>query len=210
MTQPQEVEPQGPQASRPGPLIKLARFEGGTKLNLFTARTTAQTYIAISHVWGNTLWQPLSATSGQPRLISKTKAAFVENHLPGLVGDTAFWMDTLTVNQADPAEVVATVQVIPDIFRDAARTIAVRECDGFYECCREVVSGYADWQDFSDRVRRHGGRHMLHVRAESYLRRLWTLQECLLSHTIQFVVAPPSKSEGNNTPRPHPLGAVIK
>lgn len=185
--------PHEPQAPRPGPLVKFARFEDG-KLKLFTARTTSLVYHAISHVWGSTAWLPVPAAGGEPRLISEEKAAFVADHLPGLVGDTAFWMDTLTVNQRDPAEVVATVQVIPDIFRDAARTIAVRECDGFYACCEEAVRGYADWQDFNDRVGRHSGKHIRHVRAESYLRRLWTLQECLLSHTIQFVVAPPSKS----------------
>lgn len=155
--------PHGPQAS--GPLIQFARFESG-KLKLFTARTTDLVYFAISHVWGRTAWLPVSVAEGE-KLISKEKAAFVEDHLPGLVGDTAFWMDTLTVDQKDPAEVVATVQVIPNIFRDAARTIAIRECDGFFSCCEEAVRGFTDWQDFNIRIGKHSDKYIGHVRAES-------------------------------------------
>jgi hypothetical protein len=56
-----------------------------------------------------------------------------------LVGDTAFWMDTLTVNQRDSAEVIATVQALPSIFRNAIKTIAIREGDGLYSCCAKAV-----------------------------------------------------------------------
>ncbi|TKA62583.1 hypothetical protein B0A49_10855 [Cryomyces minteri] len=56
---------------------------------------------------------------------SQEKADFIEKDLPALVGDTAFWMDTLTVDQRNEKEALAIVQSIPTIFRIAGRTIAV-------------------------------------------------------------------------------------
>ena len=119
--------------------------------------------------------------------VSEKKAKFIEERLPALVGDQAFWMDTITVNQRDQAEVIDTVQSIPAIFRDASRTIAIREGDGLYPCCVAATDGFADWQDFGQRLQEHSSAHYSHAFEETYLSRLWTLQECQLSHTIQFV-----------------------
>ncbi|KAF7548040.1 hypothetical protein G7Z17_g7312 [Cylindrodendrum hubeiense] len=180
--------------SQRGPMVTFAKFDNGN-FRLFKARTREIEYFAISHVWGKTAWRAIDGIDGD-KLISQEKADFVKNNLPALVGDTPFWMDTLTVDQKNPDEVIATVQVIPDIFRDAARTIAIRESDGFYHCCEEAVRDSQGWGDFNDRLAIHNEEHVDHLREESYLRRLWTLQECLLSHTIQFAVAP------INTPLP--------
>ncbi|RYP92625.1 hypothetical protein DL770_001267 [Monosporascus sp. CRB-9-2] len=107
-----------------------------------------------------------------------------------LVGDVAFWMDTITVNQKDPAEVISTVQAIPAIFRDAEKTIAIREGDAIYNCCVEAVAGFPDLAEMRRMLLVHvSERHYESVFEESYLKRLWTLQEVLLSHTIQFVVS---------------------
>jgi hypothetical protein len=125
---------------------------------------------------------------------SQEKADFIANDLPALVGDGAFWMDTLTVDQRDDAEVSAIVDAIPTIFRMARKTIAVRECDGLYNCCMEAVEGFEDHRDFTQRLHDHASTHCGYVCAESYLQRLWTLQECLLSHTIEFVVGRNSTS----------------
>lgn len=134
-------------------------------------------------------------------LVSKQKAIFIEKKLPSLVGSEAFWMDTLTVNQRDQGEVIATVQAIPAIFRDAVKTIAVREGDGFYNCCLEAVKDFPRWENFVKKLALHSTEHWGDVYRESYLQRLWTLQECFLSHTIQFVkgddgmlIGPGSKS----------------
>ncbi|KPM36151.1 hypothetical protein AK830_g10421 [Neonectria ditissima] len=171
-----------------GPEVTFAKFDNGN-FRLFKAHTKEIKYFAISHAWGKTSWRAIDGICGET-LISEEKARFVKNNLPALVGDNAFWMDTLTVDQKNPAEVVATVQVIPDIFRDAARTIAIRESDGFYDCCEEALRGFRDWGDFHDRLTTHNEEHYSHLREESYLRRLWTFQECMLSHTIQFAVSP--------------------
>ncbi len=98
-------------------------------------------------------------------------------------------MDTLTVDQRNPVEVSEIVDAIPDIFRMAKKTIAVRECDGLYDCCIAAVNDFEDYNQFTQRFHDHNDAHVDYICAESYLQRLWTLQECLLSHTIEFVVA---------------------
>jgi hypothetical protein len=176
-----------PTVSTPGPMVQFARFENG-HLRLFRARTTELEYVAISHVWGEKEWLSIPGVEVKV-LISREKAEFVEKELPGLVSEGAFWMDTLTVDQTNQAEVIATVQSIPAIFRHASRTIAIRECDGIYACCMVALNSFASKTEFYQKFVLHNERHERHVRDESYLQRLWTLQECLLSHTIQFVVA---------------------
>ena len=119
---------------------------------------------------------------------SEEKAKFIANDLPALVGDGAFWMDTLTVDQRDPIEVSKIVNAIPDIFRTAKKTVAVRECDGLYDCCIGAVAEFESIHEFAERFLDHSHDHIDHLCTESYLQRLWTLQECLLSHTIEFVI----------------------
>jgi hypothetical protein len=97
-------------------------------------------------------------------------------------------MDTLIVDQRNQAEVSEIVDAIPDIFRMARKTIAFRECEGLYDCCIAAVDGFEDYHEFTKRFHAHHDAHTDCVCAESYLQRLWTLQECLLSYTIEFVV----------------------
>jgi hypothetical protein len=72
-------------------------------------------------VWGKTEWLRLPGIDHEA-LVSQTKARFIEKELPALIGSTAFWMDMLTVNRRDQAEVISTVQAIPSIFQNALKT----------------------------------------------------------------------------------------
>ncbi|KAH7081917.1 Alpha/Beta hydrolase protein [Paraphoma chrysanthemicola] len=120
----------------------------------------------------------------------RKKAKFIDERLYSLVGEVAFWMDTITVNQKDQAEVISTVQAIPTSFQDAKKTIAVREGDGLYNCCVDAVRGWTDFAELKSRMMPHVvGSHDEDIYTESYVDRLWTLQECLLSHTIEFTLA---------------------
>ena len=110
-------------------LIKFARFVNGI-LELFEAKTNELEYIAFSHVWGSWEWRRIPGIPYEVKA-SQEKAEFIANDLPVLVGDGAFWMDTLTVDQRDDNEILAVVDSIPTIFKMAKRTIAVRERDGF-------------------------------------------------------------------------------
>ena len=168
-----------------GPLVQFARFVNG-EVELFKEHTGELHYLAISHVWGEIDWRRVQGIPHEIK-VSEKKAKFIEERLPALVGEDPFWMDTITVNQRDQAEVIDTVQSIPAIFGDADRTIAIREGDGLYLCCHAATEGFITWEDFNEILSNHIEHHIDHVFDESYLLRLWTLQECLLSHTIQFV-----------------------
>lgn len=168
-----------------GPVVQFARFVNG-QVELFKEHTDRLRYLAISHVWGEIEWRQVRGVPHEIK-VSKKKAEFIEERLPALVRGDAFWMDTITVNQRDHAEVIDTVQSIPAIFRDASRTIAIREGDGLYPCCRAATEGFTSWGDFGQQLAKHASSHYDHAYNETYLLRLWTLQECQLSHTIQFV-----------------------
>ena len=174
------------------PVIKFARFKNAT-LELFEAPIESTDYIAFSHVWGSWAWRSIDGIPYEVKA-SQEKANFIANDLPALVGDGAFWMDTLTVDQRNPVEVSEIVDAIPDIFRLAKKTIAVRECDGFYDCCTAAVAGFETLDELIERFLAHSNDHIDYLCAESCLQRLWTLQECLLSHTIEFVVGNESMS----------------
>ena len=44
------------------------------------------------------------------------------------------------------------------------------------------------WRELRSKLSTHAHRQYEDVYEESYLRRLWTLPECFLSHSIRFVV----------------------
>lgn len=171
------------------PVVQFARFVPGG-VCLFKARTADVEFIAISHSWGKTRWIHVPIL-GREILASKEKAAFINKGLAKLVGSKAFWMDTITVDQRDADEVIATVQCIPAIFRDAEKTIALREREGLIDCCAGALEDFSDIHDLRQRTREHAKTHFGREYAEAYLERLWTFQECVLSHTIQFVLYGP-------------------
>ena len=169
-----------------GPKVQFARFVSG-ELVLFSAYTTELEYIAVSHVFGKTEWFTIPGIKNEV-LASTQKAAFIEKELPALIGDRPFCMDILTVNQRNQAEVISVVGAIPWIFRSAVQTLAIREDDGIYSCCEKVLEGFQSWKSLWSALANHYINHIDDMCDESYLQRLWTFQECLLSHSIRFVV----------------------
>lgn len=169
-----------------GPKVQFARFVSG-ELILFSAYTSELEYIAVSHVFGKTEWHSIPGIKNEV-LASPQKAAFIEKELPALIGDLPFWMDILTVNQRIQVEVISVVSAIPWIFRNAVHTLAIREDDGIYSCCAKALEGIEDWDGLCSAWAGHYHHHSDDICDDSYLRRLWTFQECLLSHRIHFVV----------------------
>ena len=182
----QTTKERGELDSGKGPKVKFARFVD-SELILFSAYTTELEYIAVSHVFGKTEWFNIPGIKNEV-LASKQKAAFIEKELPALIGDRAFWMDILTVNQRDQAEVISVVGAIPWIFRNAIQTLAIREDDAIYSCCEKVLEGSQTWEGCFRALMDHHIEHLGDMCDESYLQRLWKFQECLLSHSIRFVV----------------------
>jgi aerobic-type carbon monoxide dehydrogenase small subunit (CoxS/CutS family) len=181
-----------------GSEVKLARFiNNGTRLEFAVKNTREVEYIAVSHVWGDKKWRSLKCMDNEV-LISDSKADFVEIRLYPIVGETYFWMDTLTVNQHNQREVIATVHSIPNIFSDAQRTLVVKQGDGMRACCADAVNTAGEdvkgvisiWFEHATENHPHSSRSH-----ETYLERLWTLQEIMLSHTLQFVLC----KNGNDT-----------
>jgi hypothetical protein len=84
--------------------------------------------------------------------------------------------------------VIAIVQYIRTIFEQAEKTIAIKEAGGIQECCAEAVRGFQTIHDIHNRFMQHAYSEHWSRRwiNEDYLNRLWTLQEILLSHTVQF------------------------
>src|SRR2546423_2353302 len=105
--------------------FKLCYFESGRLLSADVFPMAFQ-YLAISHAWGQPKWQHIPGIEGQV-LASESKAKFIAQRLPGLVGADYFWMDILCVDQKDKGARVAVTQYIPQIFRHAQRTIFVKD-----------------------------------------------------------------------------------
>jgi hypothetical protein len=174
--------------------ITFARFVAG-RLERFQASINNLEYLAISHVWGDPALlesREIPGIEGKV-LCTPEKAEYIRHELPKKVGTKPFWMDILTVDQTNKSAVTAITKSIPSLFRNASCTIVLRERDGFYDCCRETVEGFENYESFLRKMVSHHRAHEGHVRVESYLQRLWTLEECLLSRRVQFTVGPNSK-----------------
>lgn len=174
--------------------ITFARFVAG-RLERFESPINGLEYLAISHVWGDpSLLEPRDVPGIDGKVLcTPEKAEYIERELPKKVGTKPFWMDILTVDQTNKDVVTAITKSIPLLFRNASCTIVLRERDGFYDCCREAVEGFDGYDSFVKKMISHHPSHKSHVRVESYLQRLWTLEECLLSRTVQFTVGSDSK-----------------
>lgn len=152
-------------------------------------------YVAISHVWGECAdWRVVPGIEGDVK-VSKEKGVFLAERMPSLVKDSWFWMDVLCVDQRDKAARVAVTQHIPRIFRQAVKTIAIKDARGFQSCCFDAMGRPRDLQTSSISKKfeahfyaAHDGRHEDFL--EGVLSRLWPLQEIMLSDTIQFESCP--------------------
>ncbi|KAF3934681.1 hypothetical protein ABW20_dc0104737 [Dactylellina cionopaga] len=168
------------------PKLQFARFKN-RKIELFQAQIKGTDYIAISHVWGEAKWLPV-ASAEHDILVSKKKANFITRRLPELIGQSSFWMDVICIDQRDQKAVLAAAQLSVEIFRNANKTIAIRAGDGYFKCCAESIAGGVTYEDIRTSLINHvTKKHWGTKFWESYLRRLWTLQEIVWSDKVQFV-----------------------
>ena len=177
-------------------LLQLARFNAEGKIELCNVDIDSEPYIAISHVWDVARWQRISSFPKQI-LVSDQKAAFLKSTFPGLVGDIPFWMDVICVDQTNQVDKKTIIQSFPAIYRQAVKTIAVRDGDGFHDCCRDAIGNFDSWEDEGlQRLIHHLQSESKHLQSdlqESYLARLWTLNEILLSNNLHFTTCRPRK-----------------
>jgi hypothetical protein len=181
-----DEEDNEPELPKPTLCVNLVKYtDGNLERKSMSVGTT--NYIAISHVWGDASWQHVAGI-GYEVLVSDEKARFLAERLNGLVGEEYFWMDILCVEQRDKAARVAVTQHIPTIFRNAQRTIVVRDSSGMKDCCVKELGDLNIWftasqaQAFQEHAM---GTHEHQDLREGALTRLWPLQEILLSDNIQ-------------------------
>ena len=180
--------------------FKLCYFESGRLLSADIFPMAFQ-YLAISHVWGQPKWQHIPGIQGQV-LASDSKAKFIAQRLPGLVGADYFWMDILCVDQKDKGARVAVTQYIPRIFRHAQRTIFVKDDVGIQMCCAGAMdfSSTVGEGDLGELLTIHRDRfHRGQYINERMLTRLWILEETILSNTIQFANGRCIEDSDNNS-----------
>ena len=130
------------------------------------------------------------------------KAVFIQDKLPSLVGTTPFWLDTICVNQRNIAEQKADIQAVPTTPRQAQKTICIWDNGGFPDCCAEAIGQFCSWnsEGLSMFANHLSTKHEDRDAHESYLERLWTLTEVLLSDCTEFTSCRPrdAKKEKNS------------
>jgi Heterokaryon incompatibility protein (HET) len=172
-------------------LIMCRQFDRSGFLQEVEINIDKEAYFAISHVWGSAEWVDRSAIPSISHKVyaSPHKLAFISDCLPKLVGTTPFWMDILCVDQTRKEAKAAIVGHIPRIYQQAKKTLAVRDGDGPRACCLEALKNANDWleQGRLEFTKHAWDKHHKEQLAESYLSRLWPLQEIISSNTITFV-----------------------
>ncbi|CAG7556530.1 unnamed protein product [Fusarium equiseti] len=171
--------------------LKLCRFDSGSLVTETKfLRDVDRSYYAISHIWGDALWRNVPGIDHEV-LVSEEKARFIIEELPSAVGDKYFWMDVLCIDQADDDARIAVVQHIPSIFRQAAKTIVVKDGKGVRRCCLDAMGDLNNWPDTEagPRVRLLSHMREFHINGleEGVLLRLWPWQETVLSDHLQFL-----------------------
>lgn len=97
-------------------------------------------------------------------------------------------MDIICLDQRNQNEVIASARKTPAIFRDAKKTLAIRAGDGFYDCCAAAIQDANTFAEIWKLLGPHVSSTHWRVKfQESYMRRLWTLQEMIWSKNLQFV-----------------------
>jgi hypothetical protein len=166
--------------------IKVGYWSSG-KLFLEEIYPMKFQYVVISHVWGRARWQTIPGIDGEV-LASDSKATFLRESLPGIVGDDYFWMDILCVDQKSPEARVAITQHIPRIFRHAQRMVFVKDDGEIQNCCAQAIEELSTDENLGEVLTVHRDQfHQNQPIDERMLTRLWILEETLLSNTIQFV-----------------------
>src|SRR5947207_11729959 len=128
---------------RPDIRVIMCRYRNG-KLERKLKSTRNTQYIAISHSWGNPIWQELPGVEGEV-WVSKDRAKFILNRLPFIVGEQYFWMDILCVDQRNERADFDVPKQISIIFRDAQRTVIIRDGTGFQKCCIKAAGKIDSW-----------------------------------------------------------------
>ncbi|PNP73352.1 hypothetical protein FNYG_13309 [Fusarium nygamai] len=173
-----------------GPKVRMCRFSASANLTLEFEKVDIQKscYFAISHVWGSPdeiICRQVPELGNVKLHISERKLDFIKGNLRKHVGTSPFWMDILCISQNNRDEKAEVISHIPRIFAGATKVIAIREGDGLKPCCMTLL-GDLGMNEFHTVFKHIHSDHLCENLTESFLERLWTLQELVLCRSIEF------------------------
>jgi len=146
------------------PVITLADRASESCVGLNVHRASDVPYVAISHVWADGLGG--TTETGLPTCQLHRLASLVSGICPG----AAFWTDGICIPNADDVRKKA----IGMMARTYSNAVAALVLDGGLQMCHSTES--------------HGIK-VLRVLTSGWMRRLWTLQEAVLSKELHLVFA---------------------
>ncbi|KAF3352398.1 hypothetical protein VdG1_09085 [Verticillium dahliae VDG1] len=177
--------------------LVFCRFESGRIVR--KKRFLSEPFIAVSHVWGpDADWAKVDGVD-EEIIVSPEKALFVQTQLPGLMGDSWFWMDVLCVDQRD-----ADARAAGPSHAFLGKTRYGRRPDdqsSDIDFTDEELDGRGKLRKHIEQS--HKGEYM----DDGVLSRLWPLQEVILSDTVQFAKCEPVPGDdfkGHSPSRPAP------
>lgn len=146
------------------PVITLANGPDDISVNLQVHRASDIPYVAISHVWADGLGSTTEV--GLPTCQLRRLASLTSKIRPG----AAFWTDSICIPEARHLRKKAIAMMA----RTYSEAVAVLVLDGGLQRC------------YSTEPR---GVKILRVLTSGWMRRLWTLQEAVLSKELHLVFA---------------------
>lgn len=191
-------------------LVRVQKAEGGDLfLEQKTDATTADTYVAISHVWGtpSTITQKKIPGVKWEVALSPGKSDILSIlHRPEICGSCWFWMDLFCIDQRDTAAIPISDQLaaIPAIYKAAKCVKVLIEhpvCRDWRDKAVQVMSRPdASRQDFRGWEIHHARRCQCMLVFDPWFERLWTRQEGLYAKethmiTLNEVECPRLKNE---------------
>lgn len=121
-------------------VITLCRINDNKELERETNdyELSAKKYWAVSYMWCDATWLKIPGIASEV-LASPQKAKFIRSILLQIVGTKLFWMDVLSVDQSYSASRRAVAGNIPEIYSNANVTLIIRKCEGFTDCCDQLL-----------------------------------------------------------------------
>ncbi|PCH34977.1 hypothetical protein WOLCODRAFT_155621 [Wolfiporia cocos MD-104 SS10] len=164
--------------------------------------TTADDYIAVSHVWGTpeTITPTeVDGVAGLVQLSPGKKDILSILRREDVCGESWFWMDLFCIDQAETASISITDQLmgIPMVYKSSRCVKVLFEhpvCDAWHSSTLRVLSNLGrnlDVEGFKVEELAHTRRcpHLLFF--DPWFERLWTRQEGLYGEILEIVVLNP-------------------
>jgi len=183
--------------------IYLVKICEHTDKSLYIERkpvaTTNDSYIAISHVWGD----PATITPTQVDGAGKVELSPCKRDILSILkieeicGDSWFWMDLFCIDQSPHATITISDQLmaIPNIYKSSQCVKILIEypvCTAWqFMASRVAEDGVRDVEIFNEEELRHSRKCPNLLILDPWFDRLWTRQEGLYAMKIQVVTLNP-------------------